>query len=401
MNPTSRPQTRFFSRTRQNAKSLATFTPTSSPELNAILHKFRQEVFLPSVVSEEYNKLMTRKSKHEILSRSPGVSVSVRKAVPPSVHLSPNEEEEIIRLQPVKEDFPFYESMRTIYFGLEQDSSAAAWENLIPFLEGMRIARRTVPWIFGERLARKANMQGAGRWNQLITAASMAERTQLRLSNIRLTRELLRGAFERALNNESKSAEPSKTVAAVVRLLEAPEHYLIDEFWNSPGAYRHADMRQDPFVLATKLTMSSIDVLDKNNGVDQEGVVSRDIQKLLTLNARTQHERFTEEELQEGYLIGVTTQIWEPMQENFKLMDMSVLYTALALANKVNTQPYLSKPDSINTSAALQKLLRNVTAKCEALAAEVANIRAKQNKKQGGNRGQLFHQLAQDAVKRY
>lgn len=393
----SRQCARPFSSSAQHEKALATFTPTSSAELDAILHKFRQEIFLPSVVSEKHNKLMTKRSSHGVLTKSPGVTVSVRKSVPPSVQLKPEEEEEIIKLEPITTKFPFFQKFRELLEGLEQDTSAAAWDNLIPLFEGLKIAQRKAPRNYPERLARTANIVGDGRWNNLITAASMVEKTGVTLSNIRFTRELMRGAFSRALEHPG-SAEPAKTVTNIVRLLESPDHHQFDDFLNTAGAFVHTDMRQDPIVLASKLAVSSLELLTKNNGKDHEGVVSRDIQKALALNAKTEHERLTPESLKDGYLIGMTRDIWHPRELNNQIMDMAVLYGGLALADKVDTQAYLSKSESINLSAALQKLLRSVTAKTDSLITKYQELKETSTE---DRRGPALYKKTKETVKKY
>ncbi|KAK5071558.1 hypothetical protein LTR64_004664 [Lithohypha guttulata] len=360
---------RSFSSSHKYAKTLATFTPTSSPELDATLNSWRESVFLPSILSSEHQRLIYKTSRRDILTTPPGVSVSVRKTVAPSVKLIENEEEEIIKLQPANRFARVNqaESLKKIVKLLEQNSSAAAWDNLIPFLEGLRTAKCAVPASFTERLARKANLQGKGRWNTILTAASMVGKTGLTLSERALTREILNGAFHRATLQEFKTVEPERTVQQVIQLLEAPGHCGSDI---PSDMSRYADMRQDPVVMAVKLAFSATDVLKKHNRKDQHGIVSSDIRRLLTLDTTTNDD--VENVPGFGYVISniiTTRKVSGPRGESIsatcQLEDMAVLYGGLSLANKVDLQPFLSKKDSVELSVRLQRFTRQVKEKLE------------------------------------
>ena len=91
--------TRNFSSSREYQKSLATFNPTKSPELDTLLTTWRNKVFLPTVVSDHHQKLIFKTKHSDLLENDPGVSATVETSRPPRSEGIDLPIEETIRLR--------------------------------------------------------------------------------------------------------------------------------------------------------------------------------------------------------------------------------------------------------------------------------------------------------------
>ena len=227
--------------------------------------------------------------------------MTVQTALPPNAKSATEAGEENIKLKPMNkfERPAVLKSLRQITDALSKSSDAATWDNLIPFLEGMQVARQPVGHTFIPRLARKANLQGKGRWNTILTAATLAKRTDVRLDQRELTRELILGAHDRGAASAFTNNAPANTVERVVLMLEADEHCgkhhserikrmsenessLARKERETLRAY--TDMRRDPFVVAASLSFASAQAIRDSKGKDTDGAVAKMVQKYLALH---------------------------------------------------------------------------------------------------------------------
>jgi len=304
--------------------------------------------------------------------------VTVQTALPPNAPKATEAEEENIKLQPLNAfDKPsVHQSLVQITTALSESSDPATWDNLIPFLEGVRLARVKLDTMFLTRLARKANLQGKGRWNTILTAATMAKRTDVRLDQRGLTRELILGAHHRAAVSHFSSDGPAKTVERVVLLLEADEHcgqHHLDTMsklkntdiilHKSQRAEIEActDMRRDPFVIAAKLSFASAKALRDHKGKDTDGLVAKTTQQLIAIVKGLDSGliKFTQKwNSTSGRAESETRSDWA--RDANVLEELSVVQCALTLANKVDMQPTLEKEKNVQLHSALRKVLDQV-----------------------------------------
>ncbi|KAK5937220.1 hypothetical protein PMZ80_010520 [Knufia obscura] len=385
---------RGFSSTPTRSKTLATFTSTSSPELDALLSRWRSEVFLPSVLPPHHTALIYQASKRDILTTPPGVTVTVQTAFPPNAKNASEAEDENIKLQPMnKFDRPSQEaSIRQITDVLSKSDDAATWDNLIPFLEGMHVARMSIGQAFVPRLARKANLQGKGRWNTILTAATLAKRTDVRLDQRELTRELVLGAHDRGAVAAFANNAPSKTVERIVLMLEADEHCgkhhsdrvkrMTDGDTSLSDKERlilraYSDMRRDPLVVAASLSFASAQAIRDSKGKDTDGTVAKAAQKYLAIV----------DSLEGGLIQYLQEQNMRPRMQKSKkhmenrswwrdsqvLEELAVIKCALTLANKVDMQPTLGKEKNIQVHSATRKQLDMIQPEIAAATTSVRN----------------------------
>ena len=339
--------------------------------------------------------------------------MTVQTALPPNVKNATEAGEENIKLQPLNMfDRPnVNESLNQITEALTETSDAATWNNLIPFLEGMQLARQGIGATFLPRLARRANIQGKSRWDTILTAATMAKRTDVRLDLRELTRELILGAHHRATTAAFANSGPGKTVERIVLMLEADEHCgkhhleRINNLMKKSLTQRefailhaHTDMRRDPFVIAAKLSFASADVLRNSKGKDTDGLVAKTTQQFLTIADSLEgglikyiQQQHTKQGLKKVKAENMKT-FW---RDNQVLEELSVVHCALGLANKVDMQPTLGKEKNVQVHTAIRRLL-------DAVVSEVASARSSVGKASADPERRCFQMLdaVQDAMKK-
>lgn len=356
-------QIRNFSSTRLQNKSLATFTPTSTPELDAALNAWRTKIFLPNAVSKHHHNLIFQTKHQELLNNPPGVTATVTTFIPPHADRSKFVEEEKIKLEPIapQDRLRIANGLKAVTDGLKKDTSAAAWDNLIPFFYGLQQAGIQIRQDWMTQLCRIANSQGAGRWTTLLEAAAQCKKTQFSLKMIDPVRELVFGTLSRAAKGGFKEAEPVATLEQIVLLMEKDEHCNGKILQHQKGHREiYADMRKDPMLLATRLAFRSAAALLETGGRDTTGVVAGDVAKLIAFNESTPRG-----------LVGFAEKAYfTPEKEmtddaslQIRLQDLTMVYCGLALASKVDLKATLSKEQNNKTTVELQKMLQAIKPK--------------------------------------
>lgn len=369
--------TRSFTSSRSLSKTLATFTPTSSPELDILFNTWRKEVFLPSIISPHHQDLVYKTSKSELLTVPPGVSVTVQTALPPSAPNASGVGEETIKLEPMNrfDRQNFTKSFNQITQQLYKTPDPQAWDNLIPFLEGLRFARVEPSAHFLPRLARIASSSEVARWNTILTAATMTKRTGVTLSHQALTKELVLGTFQRAVESKFSQSEPEKTFRRIVSLLDAPEHCGGKLPQNKRNVI-FTDMRGDKTVLAVQLVFVAARAIRESSAKDMDGSVASCVQKLIAL------DNFKKGSLSASVQESpsATSPNGEGWRHNIYLTELMPVYAALALAKKVDLEKTLGKGKSVKALAAIQNLLKDLQSKIATAKTNLEKAQKDENK---------------------
>ena len=247
--------------------ALVEFSPTSSPELDAILSKYREKLFVPSVLSEDHRRLIYRPSKHGQLLNDPGVTVTL-----------PNDED--LKLKPMRlEERPIKRKailhIKDILSSTQDDD---AWNNLIPFLEGMRTAKEPISTKFLCQIARKACEQGKFSIPQ--RCAELAKRTDFRLCYPGLATTVFIGCHDRAAAAGFKGDEllaAAKQAEYFALILEREEH--------CGGKLKEdeIDARKNLTVLGVLLELAAAKAVHVDAGKDQDSRVASYVAKVLAL----------------------------------------------------------------------------------------------------------------------
>lgn len=226
---------------------------------------------MPENLSRAHRRLIYRPTKHSILTSDAGISVSIS-------------DEEDIKLKPMSLlDRPEKQkSLARIAQLLGEDSSADAWSNLLPFLQGMKSSHQPVPPSFLERMTRKANSHGLQRL--IMECAEKAEATGAELSAPFFTRELLYGCHRQALDASYKGEKFEKVVRQawqIAFLLEKNEHCGPKKVYHEG----HVDMRRSLFVNSVLLELNAAHILfSSQEPTDSAGEVGRGVARVLALS---------------------------------------------------------------------------------------------------------------------
>lgn len=333
------------------------FTPTSQPELDAILSKYREEVFVPEILSQAHRRLMYRPTRHPTLLNDTGVSVSVT-------------EEEEIRLQPkfLTNRPERAKTMARIAKLLGDDESGEAWSNLRPFLEGLKASHWKVPESFFEQICRKANILGLHR--VIVECVEQAETTGAELSQPYLARELLQGAHQRALEDSFKGEEferSRKLAQHIVFLLERTEHCGTKKTFYQSGQY---DMRRSLFVNSVLLEMNAARTLHASDKpTDTTGEVGRGVARVLALSQGPEPgvADFTMEEFAAPQS-ETASKSGDFGRASQRLENLLPVWSGLKFASKI--------PDAVasGSKSAFQKTLAQATEEVKMAEAEVKRL---------------------------
>ena len=250
--------------------ALVEFAPTSSPDLDAIFNKYRETLFIPSVLPEHHRRLIYRESKAPLLLNDPGVTVTL-----------PNDED--MRLMPMKlEDRPVKSKVIPKIMRLMSSSQEdSGWDNLIPFLEGMNLAKEPVPRYFLEQITRRAYEQG--KYHIPVRCAELARRTDYRLCYPGLAKQIFTGCHNRAAAAEFQGDElaaAAKQAEYVALLLEKEEHC------GGKLKPEEKDARQSVMVVGVLLELAAARALNLDAGKDLDGRVASYLAKALVLSGQ-------------------------------------------------------------------------------------------------------------------
>ncbi|KAL1957019.1 hypothetical protein VTO42DRAFT_6396 [Malbranchea cinnamomea] len=230
------------------------FTPTSSPELDGLLEKFRKRLFIPMSLPQKYKKIIFSPKKSAELAKTPVL-----------VPVNPGLSEEQYQLEPLThEDLPRRSEALEV---LKRMQAPEDWRNLVPFLTGLVSSGRSPTSKHCAtivRLAGKAGMSGV-----VLAAAKQASRTGLLLGYPEVARELFQSFHLKAQNAEFKGEE----LEAAFREAQEAAFLLYDP--------RHApeDPNEDPKVLpeiiGILLELSAARAIDAFGAKDKTGDVQK------------------------------------------------------------------------------------------------------------------------------
>lgn len=150
------------------------------------------------------------------------------------------------------------------------------WQNLAPFLGGLRMSKRKLSlahWEWTVRKAGKADALGA-----ILECAKQAERTGLRLNNNGIVQSIFFWLHMKAQEGQFKDPAVSKALSLAKQfaaLMEAPEHSRreIKSIQEDP--------KRQPFVIGTLLELSAARAVNELGGKDETGDVHAYAQRLM------------------------------------------------------------------------------------------------------------------------
>ncbi|PLN81598.1 hypothetical protein BDW42DRAFT_168658 [Aspergillus taichungensis] len=246
---TLRPSISGFIQKRTRA-TIPTFTQTSSPELDQELHRFREELFIPYGLPQGPRRMMFRQKYADRLDEE-------------QITVPLEGEEEDFTLRPM--DPQTRPTNQEAVAVLRMMQTKQDWNNLAPFLRGLKIAGRKLSPERQEWLARRAG--NADALGIVLDCARQAEKTGLYLNNPLFVEQIFLSLHKKALLAEFKGPELTKAAELAtqfVSLMDSPEHHQA-----SPSL----DPRKRPLVSAVLLELNAARAVEEHNRHDQDGLV--------------------------------------------------------------------------------------------------------------------------------
>ncbi|KAL4883050.1 hypothetical protein BJY04DRAFT_216764 [Aspergillus karnatakaensis] len=217
-----------------SARTIPSFYPTASPELDKALNRFRDEVFVPHSLNTEQKRMIYKQRFADKLRENP-ITVSI----------GPKDEPYLLR--PI--DVEALPSRQDAYAALYLMFEAKNWSNLPLFLTGLYNANRKISRTRWEWLIRKAGQSnGLG---ALLQCAQTPKETHFWLKDTEIVKKLFLQLHLLAL--EGVSSEPDVEKA----------HRLATQFALQMETDAHAvnslekDPRKSPFVIGALLELNA------------------------------------------------------------------------------------------------------------------------------------------------
>lgn len=240
--------------------SLPSFQHTSSPELDNLLETFRSNVFLPAHLRKAQRDIIYRPKNHHLLSTEEPATVAIG--------------DEVLQLRPLNRmrDEPL--TRTSIIKILQLMREAKNWQNLAPFLIGLRNSQRVLRQPHLEKMVRTACEQGNE--GAIMECLRQSEKTGVELWQVGVAVELMWRAMGRAI-------EGNWTEEAVDRGLR-----LADSLWIMMQDPKHAneqllDPTQCPETVGVMVQLHAAKAVMFHEQKDIHGKVVEYTQRLLAL----------------------------------------------------------------------------------------------------------------------
>ncbi|KAI9829667.1 MAG: hypothetical protein M1819_006038 [Sarea resinae] len=261
------------------------FSPTSSPELDALLTSFRTKIFVPAHLLKRHRDLIYKPTKSKMLSAAPEpitVDIGTEKVTLEPVDRykdGPYHPSDIARVLSLlsKTSSPASASVSTpdSTTPASSSSSSSDWSNLIPFLQGLHASSRTLNAAQLEKTARLANT--SGQQGILTEAIRRVESTGFTLTALPVVREVILGAHLRAAQanwDEAGIAKAFRQAETTIEALEDARHC-------GGRGISAADPRAQPDIIGVVVELAAAHALKSHGGADFDaGLVATYVTRL-------------------------------------------------------------------------------------------------------------------------
>ena len=304
---------------------MPSFTPSSTPELDALFYDFRDKVFIPDSLSPTHRHLLYSREKDTVLTNEPGVTVTI--AEDEEIKLLPQEYQE----RPNKRKS--YSKIRTL---LTDNEDNVAWQNLFPFMHGLTKSTAWAPHVFCEQVIKLGVRQGKSQ--HIVKLFDQPSKTGFSLRRPALARALMYAYHERAEAVNFKGDEFDRIVGEtnhIASLMEHADHCgaVTDTTDTTDPKY---DSRRSLLTIGLLLELTAAKSI--NTGAkDPDGQVSDYLAKALALS-------------ETGIADGTTPNIWRSPLDNDESQtrfgertELRVLLNALEMAAEVEGIPNASQ----------------------------------------------------------
>lgn len=242
-----------------DAQAIPTFSQTSSPELDQLLYRFRQDRFIPSGLPNQHRRNMFKEKHRKRLEEEP-VTVAVSEAE--DFTLRPMTIQEL----PTKKDA--YEVLRLI-------AAKNEWKALVPFLTGLHMSNFRLSNNRLAQLVRKAS--DAGKLSVIMECIRQGHRTGFHLRDLTVVQRLFYDIHVLAQSADFKGPAVTKVLNMAKQAVD-----LMDQDTATHTSLAKAENpKHQPFVIGTLLELSAARAINEFGGKDQANEVLGYVRKLI------------------------------------------------------------------------------------------------------------------------
>ncbi|KAF7718833.1 Uncharacterized protein PECH_005835 [Penicillium ucsense] len=257
------------SRSYASKSAIPSFSETSSPELDQLLHRFRQDRFIPAGLPNQQRRNMFKEKHRQRLEDEP-VSVAINENE--DYTLRPMSVGEL----PTKKDA--YEVLRLIAANNE-------WKALLPFLSGLYMSHfRLNPNRFAQ-LVRKAS--DAGKLSVIMECVRQAHRTGFHLRDLTVVERLFYDIHVLAQSADFQGPALNKALNLAKQAVD-----LMDQDTSSQNsALNTKNPKTQPSVIGTLLELTAARAINEFGGKDQANEVLGYARKLIAARPLYQEQK--------------------------------------------------------------------------------------------------------------
>ncbi|KAI5287874.1 hypothetical protein KEM54_005662 [Ascosphaera aggregata] len=276
------------------------FKPTSSPELDAWLARFRDNVFIPQYIPHIQRRIIWKVNAAEKLKETP-ITVDLGNGI-----------DENYRLKPLKHaDIPRTRDLKRIISLMKTDDD---WNALLPFLAGMTLSHRVIPPRDWEWITRKAGE--AGHHHIMVACAKQPKRTSYSLGHQAVARQFFYNYHRDAVAAGLQGEELERIFRSAVQC-----SHLFNQESHAPVQKGDVSPKRLPEIIGVLLELSaarSVDAFDCKD-FDEETV------------------RRYAEKVTGSWMVGDFTVSNYVGKANEKLQELLPLWNGIGLALEVDT----------------------------------------------------------------
>ncbi|CEJ60019.1 hypothetical protein PMG11_08613 [Penicillium brasilianum] len=242
------------------AKSaIPSFSPTSSPELDQLLYKFREDRFIPSGLPNQQRRNMFKEKHRQRLEHEP-ITVAISETE--DFTLRPM----TIKQLPTKKDA--YEALRLIAANNE-------WKALVPFLSGLYMSNLRLNNNRYAQIIRKAS--DAGKLSIVMECIRQGHRTGFHLRDLTVVQRLFYDIHVLAQRADFKGPAVTKALNMAKQAVDLMDQDVATH----PSLTKAENPKYQPFVTGTLLELSAARAIDEFGGKDQANEVLSYVRKLV------------------------------------------------------------------------------------------------------------------------
>ncbi|KAL8992928.1 MAG: hypothetical protein Q9169_006734 [Polycauliona sp. 2 TL-2023] len=310
-------------------RPLPSFTPTTSPDLDALLSTIRTNIFLPSHLLKLQQNLIYKQKNQRLLTNTEEPATA---KVGPEVHL----------LKPLNRLTDEPSKAKTLATMLEECKEGKDWVNMVPLLIGMKTAGRKIKVAQFEKIVRRMGEKGG--LGVVMETARRVEGTGMRLGDGGIAREVMWAAvfkYLRSERSEENVQEAEKFIQAIWEMLSDERH--VDRHHQKAKA-KGGDPKQRPEIVGVLLWIRALRSTLFSESKDPDSKIKRAAEMLLATWKSADTTVDDEGWYDANHKLMMYTPVWHGLQMARKIVgENTALGREMANTISLDLEPTLNK----------------------------------------------------------